>query len=319
MEERIAFVLLNFNGYEKSVICVDNLLEKLSGDYIIIIVDNGSKDGSGKKLYDRYEKNELVDFVLLDSNLGFSRGMNAGFEKAKAAGYNYIALINNDTKILSDHICEIMVEDYRIFQYDVLGPKIKNPDGDTSPNQNPYHGVEMNDHDAVEYYKKKARAAGWQLTLYKIRLDDIYFFFGKVHLKLQYLFRKSFRQPLDHAVSMKLKNRDKMEFHCGLHGSYMIFSPSYVKKYNGLIPVTFAYGEEWILYRQCCVDDLLIMYEPRIVIWHDEHSVQNNMPGSEKEKYYNRLKIERKANQDIVQFMLNERKNGKCCDGKRKE
>lgn len=314
MEERIAFIVLNFNGYEKSVICVDNLLEKLSGDYIIVIVDNGSKDASGKKLYERYERNKLVELVLLDHNLGFSRGMNAGFERAKAAGYNYIALINNDTKILSDRICEIMVEDYRIFHYDVLGPKIRNPDGDTSPSQNPYHGVEMNDHDAVEYYRKTVRAAGWQLALYRIRLDDIYFFGRKVKLKILYLFRKAFHHLPENDLSIEPERRDETEFHCGLHGAYLIFSPSYVKKYNGLNPVTFAYGEEWILFRQCCVDHLMIMYDPRIVIWHDEHSTLKKMQGSQKEKYYFRLKMERKANQDIIDFVKEQRRLGKCCD-----
>jgi GT2 family glycosyltransferase len=61
-------------------------------DVEIILVDNGSRDGSAEFVRERYPD---VRVVCLPDNLGFAAGNNAGI---RIAGGKYIALLNNDTK-----------------------------------------------------------------------------------------------------------------------------------------------------------------------------------------------------------------------------
>ena len=60
----------------------------------IIVVDNGSQDGSIEKLQQKFDH---VIFILNDRNLGFAGGNNRGFEFALENNYEYVMMLNNDT------------------------------------------------------------------------------------------------------------------------------------------------------------------------------------------------------------------------------
>lgn len=59
----------------------------------VILVDNGSTDGSGEKL-----RREFPEVIYLQNaeNLGFSRGCNVGIHRALADGSDYVLLLNSD-------------------------------------------------------------------------------------------------------------------------------------------------------------------------------------------------------------------------------
>jgi len=85
-------VIPNWNEKKLLGDCLDSLLgqtEKAS----IIVVDNGSTDGSQAYIKDRYPEVVLVE---LDKNYGFAGGVNAGIKKALSIGADFVALINND-------------------------------------------------------------------------------------------------------------------------------------------------------------------------------------------------------------------------------
>lgn len=91
MEEVPAFslVVLSWNNLELTERCVESLRQHTDVDYELIIVDNGSTDGSAD-----YAESAADIPVLNETNLGFAAGMNAGL--AEATG-RYVAFINNDT------------------------------------------------------------------------------------------------------------------------------------------------------------------------------------------------------------------------------
>lgn len=92
MKTKIAIVIPNWNGKKYLTGCIDSLLSQ-SVKATIIVVDNGSLDGSVELLEKNYPN---VDIVKLDRNYGFTGGVNHGIKRAKDLGAEYVALFNND-------------------------------------------------------------------------------------------------------------------------------------------------------------------------------------------------------------------------------
>jgi GT2 family glycosyltransferase len=92
----IAIIVLNWNGREFLKICLDSLRTQTFKGFKVILVDNGSTDGSVEFVRENYPE---VAVIALDKNYGFAKGNNVGIEEAlKNKDIKYIALLNNDTE-----------------------------------------------------------------------------------------------------------------------------------------------------------------------------------------------------------------------------
>jgi GT2 family glycosyltransferase len=92
----VAVVVLNFNGHEDTVACIESLRGATYRALRLIVVDNGStRPGLGAV------RDVLADgeFIGLGENRGFSAGNNVGIRAAVAGGAEYVALLNNDTVV----------------------------------------------------------------------------------------------------------------------------------------------------------------------------------------------------------------------------
>jgi GT2 family glycosyltransferase len=85
-------VIPNWNGVKYLPGCLDSLL-KQTVEVNIVVVENGSKDGSLELLKARYPEVEVLE---LSKNHGFAGGVNVGIKKAMADGAEFVALLNND-------------------------------------------------------------------------------------------------------------------------------------------------------------------------------------------------------------------------------
>jgi len=90
----VTILILNHNGREDTLECLSSLASLEYPDYGIVLVDNGSTDGSVAAVK---EASECVDVVLNEDNLGFAAGVNAGLEHVLSSGSEYILVLNNDT------------------------------------------------------------------------------------------------------------------------------------------------------------------------------------------------------------------------------
>lgn len=101
----VAIVVLNWNGWRDTLRCVASLRSLQGVAAQILVVDNGSTDGSVSRL-----RQQLPDLVLLESgaNLGFGGGCNIGIRYAQQAGAEFIWLINNDAEVAPDTLSALL-------------------------------------------------------------------------------------------------------------------------------------------------------------------------------------------------------------------
>jgi len=85
-------VIPNWNGLDLIGPCLDSLLIQ-SKKAQIVVVDNGSTDGSKELIESKYK-----DIILLAQphNLGFAGGVNVGISYALEQAADYVILFNND-------------------------------------------------------------------------------------------------------------------------------------------------------------------------------------------------------------------------------
>jgi GT2 family glycosyltransferase len=100
----VSLIILNWNGQRFLEKCLRALREQTYRDFEIVLVDNGSRDGSVafiKAAYGEWLAAETglprLRLVELPANLGFSGGNLAGLERCDPAS-RYIATLNNDTE-----------------------------------------------------------------------------------------------------------------------------------------------------------------------------------------------------------------------------
>lgn len=85
---KLSIITLTYNKLEYTKKFIESLFS-FTKDFELIIVDNGSTDGTREYL----QTLEGVKLILNDSNLGFSKGNNQGLEIASG---EYIGFLNND-------------------------------------------------------------------------------------------------------------------------------------------------------------------------------------------------------------------------------
>ncbi len=143
VSHQVAIIILNWNGWQDTIDCLDSLRRITYPNYRVILVDNGSTDGSVEKVqewiqierfgsepvktvtYSREEAEtggvaqqekllththgfEALVFVLNGANLGFAAGNNVGIRYALKRGYPYVCLLNNDTVVEPDFLGQLI-------------------------------------------------------------------------------------------------------------------------------------------------------------------------------------------------------------------
>lgn len=101
----VAIVIVNWNGFENTVECLESLKKLQYREHFVILVDNASSDQSEIKLRRRYPEHTLIQS---GSNLGFAGGANLGIRDALARRADYVLLLNNDIKADSALLDELV-------------------------------------------------------------------------------------------------------------------------------------------------------------------------------------------------------------------
>lgn len=221
----LVYLILHYKNVDVTEQCIDALLSTVLGDAHIVVVDNASNNGSYEKLTAKYSDFERIHFLKNDANLGYAVGNNVGFRYAKRElKAEWIVLLNNDVLIDQKDFQRILLEEYERAPFYVAGPDIMTPEGG---NQNPFR---MNCPDKKEIKKRLVHDVS-VLMLMKLGLQQ------KLKKLLHY----------DGSIFQPNTVETITDFRGVLHGSCLIFSPDFIKEFNGLYEGTFLYCEEEIL------------------------------------------------------------------------
>ncbi|MBR4109664.1 MAG: glycosyltransferase family 2 protein [Oscillospiraceae bacterium] len=100
MHHKLFVIILNYNGWQDTLDCVQSVQHSNYSDTNIVVVDNASTDGS----FDILKQELSSDVILLhsDKNIGYAGGNNIGIRYAVEQGAEYLCILNNDTVIAPD-------------------------------------------------------------------------------------------------------------------------------------------------------------------------------------------------------------------------
>lgn len=97
----VTVVIPNYNGKHFLKACLDSMRAQSRTDFVTMVIDNGSTDGSVEYIEQEYP---WVKLVKRDKNYGFCDAVNTGI---RMAATSYVLLLNNDTEADKDFVSEL--------------------------------------------------------------------------------------------------------------------------------------------------------------------------------------------------------------------
>ncbi|MBP5198047.1 MAG: glycosyltransferase family 2 protein [Lachnospiraceae bacterium] len=108
---KVTVVIPNFNGIKYLPGCLKALEQQVHGtpDFDVIVIDNGSGDGSAEYLKEYLIPESAKAFkkltpVFLEENTGFCHAVNVGIQNSRAP---FVILLNNDTEVYPDFVSKL--------------------------------------------------------------------------------------------------------------------------------------------------------------------------------------------------------------------
>lgn len=156
----VTIVLLNWNGNKHVHRCVEHIIMQSYAKYEVIVVDNGSRDGSIELLKEKYPQ---FTYIINKSNRGYAIGMNQGIELSKG---EYLIPLNQDVCLHTDYIAncvEKMSKDQslgvaggKVYAWigDELTSKLRDGDGGISYLRKRFQGVGgvQSDFESISFF-----------------------------------------------------------------------------------------------------------------------------------------------------------------------
>ena len=248
---KTAFLILHYKNIDETKECVKSILNNIKENKSIVIVDNGSNNGTGEELQELYKDNSEIYVLVNKENLGFAKGNNIGFRYIKKnLDADFIYMINSDTVINDSETLSKIYNEYEKSKFDICGPDIILENGVHS-------NLIMSDINSLKDIKKAIRTIKRNIFLNKIHLEIINVLVSRIKCKLN-------------KKSINKENRMVLTGSMELHGAAIIFSKKFIENYDGLYEGTFLYFEETALRYICQRDKLIVVYNPEIKITHKE-------------------------------------------------
>lgn len=256
----VSFVILNYKAYQEAIACAESILASQSyPDIRIVIVDNGSANGSKEQLELQFDGEERVHVIAAEENLGFAKGNNLGIAYAREHfSPDFIVAANSDILFEQPNYCEKLIEIYRRKPFAILGSDIL--DASRTQHFNPvarersYSIPYMRKQILVSYAKVLAFRAVKLLHLKKVAEDRQ---------------RATTREESGVSVAADVRVEEELEGVL-LHGCCMVFSKDFFREFDGFWPETFLYAEEEILYYLAMKKGMRVLYAPELFCVHKE-------------------------------------------------
>jgi GT2 family glycosyltransferase len=109
---KVTVITLNWNGRNDTIECLASLQRLNYPNYQVVVVDNGSVDGSAATFRESFPQAIVIEN---SRNLGYAEGFNVGLHYAFQLGADYSLILNNDTLIDPDALLELV----RVAEQDI--------------------------------------------------------------------------------------------------------------------------------------------------------------------------------------------------------
>lgn len=297
----ICYVILHYKNIDETEKCIKSLMKTASENSSFVVVDNGSGDDSGDKLKEDFASLPRCEFLLLPTNIGFSKGNNAGYKLAKEKyDPDFIVVANNDVVFYQGDFEEKIGLIFARTRFHVLGPDIYIPRHKDHQSPLFQRGI------TVEELKR-------EIEEYKYYRDHPYKFENRlrVHALKNMLCSKS---RLINLVYGKVRGKDCLDYrkeyeNVGLQGSCLIFSRPFIKNEDKAFePEPFLYEEEVLLFYRCQQNGYKMVYSPEIGIRHEEGASFNYGEKTNIEKIKFMLEHHVKGREVLLKYMNGETK-----------
>ncbi|MFA5118445.1 MAG: glycosyltransferase family 2 protein [Candidatus Omnitrophota bacterium] len=120
-EQKVSIIIINWNGKNDTLECLESVSRIDYRNYEVILVDNGSTDGSLEDVRARFK-----DTVIIENkeNKGFCLANNIGIRYALRHGADYLFILNNDTVVEPGIIHDLMGSLRQQSRLSVVSPLI---------------------------------------------------------------------------------------------------------------------------------------------------------------------------------------------------
>lgn len=269
-QPKVAIIMLNWNGWKNTIECLESLYQINYANYEIILMDNGSKDGSIQKIEEyangkikveskffQYKSNnkplKLIkpqtakvplefnkELLLVENktNYGYTKGANIAMQLAQKQLADYFLLLNNDIVVDRNFLYEMVLEAEKSPQIGIAGPTIFCYDRPTT----------------VDF-------AGENLTLWRVK--------GKEFC----------------AVSKRPHEVDKIE------GSCMLIKRTVLDQVGFLFTKYWAYWEETDFCFRAKKVGFKVCYIPKSMVWHKVAASIGGENNLKRQYYLNRNRL----------------------------
>jgi N-acetylglucosaminyl-diphospho-decaprenol L-rhamnosyltransferase len=129
----LSAIIVSWNTCELLARSLESIYDARGGlDLEIIVVDNGSTDGSGGMVRERFPQVQLIENA---ENAGFVRANNQAIARCKG---RYVLLLNSDTRVLPGSLDQVVrfMDAHPIAG--IAGVRLVNPDGTFQASFTPY-------------------------------------------------------------------------------------------------------------------------------------------------------------------------------------
>lgn len=288
--ETVLYLILHYMAEEATVRCAECLLRQ-AGEKQILIVDNGSPDGSGERLAGRFHGVPGVQVLKNETNLGYARGNNSGWNhwRQEHPGElpGFLVVLNNDLMIEAPGFQDWIRAEYEADPFGVLGPDIVSMR--TGKHQSPAHAEPPSGEELeklIQRYEKLERRVSMELLPAA----------GKALKRMLQGKKRDPEKPQTPRTSQPSQTsqtsqtpqpsqtlqtpqaspkpdpfRASPRRNVVLHGACLVFSRDFLKEREELFcPETFLYAEEEILAWQCFRAGIITRYAPSFQVLHLE-------------------------------------------------
>ncbi len=117
----VAAIILTYNGCQTTLNCLASAVQLDYPSVTLVVVDNGSTDGSAECIRERFPQ---VTVVRIEHNVGVTEGYNAGLRWLLEHDYEYALLLNNDVLLAPDLLRVLIRAAERHPEASLFSPKI---------------------------------------------------------------------------------------------------------------------------------------------------------------------------------------------------